>query len=194
MAQIYLGIVGGLLVFLLQLIHLNIELNSRFVQKDNFFTDHGDIWAATQFDPTMPVYSGDTAYGGYYETLYTAGGNSGNPIPLSIRNPLGLINQKEDISNVNRFIGNAKLSYKAHFMPELKAVLNVGTDLVNSSGTVLIPETAASNFQNGGFQTQSQKTKRFIHFGELLKWKLKRKLIWLVQKVLETFLRLMNFM
>ena len=144
--------------------HVNLEVNSRYVQTDNFFTDQGAIWAATQFDPTMPVYSGDTAYGGYYETLYTAGGNSGNPIPLSIRNPLGLINQKEDISNVNRFIGNAKLSYKAHFMPELKAVLNVGTDLVKSSGTVLIPETAASNFQNGGFQTQydMQKSNQLI--------------------------------
>ena len=42
--------------------HLNLEVNSRYVQTDNFFTDQGAIWAAKQFDPTMPVYSGDTAY------------------------------------------------------------------------------------------------------------------------------------
>jgi TonB-linked SusC/RagA family outer membrane protein len=134
--------------------HLQIDINSRFVHTDNFFADQSAIWSSTQFDPTMPIYSGDTAYGGYYETLFAAGGNAGKPIPLAIRNPLGLINQKEDVSDVNRFIGNAKLIYNTHFIPELKAVLNVGTDIVNSNGTVLIPETAASNFQNGGFQTQ----------------------------------------
>lgn len=139
--------------------HIQLELNSRYVHTDNNFSDQSAIWAAANFDPTMPVYSDDTLYGGYYETLYTAGGNAGKPIPLAIRNPVGLLNQKDDISDVNRFIGNAKLSYKAHFMPELRAVVNVGTDMVNSNGTVLIPETAASNFNNGGFQTQYEMEK-----------------------------------
>ena len=44
-------------------------------------------------------------------------------------------------------------------MPELKAVLNVGTDMVSSNGTVNIPDNAASNFQNGGFQTQYEMQK-----------------------------------
>ena len=91
--------------------HLIFDINSRFVHTDNFFADQSAIWASTQFDPTMPVYSGDSTFGGYYETLFAAGGNAGNPIPLAIRNPLGLINQKEDVSDVNRFIGNAKLTY-----------------------------------------------------------------------------------
>ena len=81
--------------------------------------------------------SGDTAYGGYYETLFAAGGNAGRPIPLAIRNPLGLIEQKEDVSDVNRFIGNARVTYNTHFLDGLKAVVNVGTDMVNSNGTVL---------------------------------------------------------
>jgi len=136
-----------------------LDVNSRYVRTDNFFTDQSAIWAATQFDPTMPVYSGDTAYGGYYETLFTAGGNSGKPIPLAIRNPLGIVNQKEDVSEVNRFIGNAKVTYSPNSIPELKAVLNVGTDIVNSNGSVSIPEYAASNFQNGGFKTQYEMEK-----------------------------------
>ena len=134
--------------------HVQLELNTRFVHTDNFFADQGAIWASAQFDPTKPILSGDTAYGGYYETLFAAGGNAGRPIPLAIRNPLGLIEQKEDVSDVNRFIGNARVTYNTHFLDGLKAVVNVGTDMVNSNGTVLIPHTAASNFQNGGFQTQ----------------------------------------
>ena len=134
--------------------HVQLELNSRFVHTDNFFADQSAIWASAQFDPTKPILSGDTAYGGYYETLFAAGGNAGRPIPLAIRNPLGLIEQKEDVSDVNRFIGNARVTYNTHFLDGLKAVVNVGTDMVNSNGTVLIPHTAASNFQNGGFQTQ----------------------------------------
>ena len=50
------------------------------------------------------------------------------------------------------------------FLDGLKAVVNVGTDMVNSNGTVLIPHTAASNFQNGGYQTQydMQKSNQLI--------------------------------
>ena len=77
--------------------HVQLELNTRFVHTDNFFADQGAIWASAQFDPTKPILSGDTAYGGYYETLFAAGGNAGRPIPLAIRNPLGLIEQKEDV-------------------------------------------------------------------------------------------------
>ena len=49
-------------------------------------------------------------------------------------------------------------------MDGLKAVVNVGTDMVNSNGTVLIPHTAASNFLNGGYQTQydMQKSNQLI--------------------------------
>ena len=75
---------------------------------DNFFADQGAMWAANNFDPTRPILSGDTAYGGYYETVFTVGANAGKPNRLAVRNPLGLINSKNDVSDVNRFIGNAK--------------------------------------------------------------------------------------
>jgi iron complex outermembrane receptor protein len=134
--------------------HIELELNSRYVHTDNFFTDQGAIWAANNFDPTRPILSGDTAYGGYYETVFNVGANAGKPNRLAVRNPLGLINLKNDVSDVNRFIGNAKLTYNTHFLSGLKAVLNVGTDIVNSNGSVMIPSTAASNFFDGGYSTR----------------------------------------
>jgi len=134
--------------------HIELELNSRYVHTDNFFTDQGAMWAANNFDPTRPILSGDTAYGGYYETVFNVGANAGKPNRLAVRNPLGLINSKNDVSDVNRFIGNAKLTYNTHFLSGMKAVLNVGTDIVNSNGSVMIPATAASNFFDGGYSTR----------------------------------------
>ena len=156
--------------------HIELELNSRYVHTDNFFADQGAMWAANNFDPTRPIFSQDsivsnngdlirdTAYGGYYETVFTVGSNAGKPNRLAVRNPLGLINSKDDVSDVNRFIGNAKLTYNTHFLSGLKAVLNVGTDIVNSNGTVFIPATAASNFFDGGYSTQydMQKSNQLI--------------------------------
>ena len=75
-----------------------------------------------------------------------------------------LLTKKEDVSDVNRFIGNARMTYNTHFVDGLKAVLNVGTDMVNSNGTVYIPQTAASSFQDGGYQSQydMQKSNQLI--------------------------------
>ena len=72
--------------------HLELELNSRYVHTDNFFADQGAMWAANNFDPTRPILSGDTAYGGYYETVFNVGANAGKPNRLAVRNLLGLIN------------------------------------------------------------------------------------------------------
>ena len=112
--------------------------------------------------------------------LFAAGGNAGRPIPLAIRNPLGLIEQKEDVSDVNRFIGNARVTYNTHFLDGLKAVVNVGTDMVNSNGTVLIPHTAASNFQMVVFkpndmEKSNQLIEGFLNYsnaeqGEIIDW------------------------
>ena len=134
--------------------HIELELNSRYVHTDNFFADQGAMWAANNFDPTRPILSGDTAYGGYYETVFNVGANAGKPNRLAVRNPLGLINSKNDVSDVNIFIGKAKLTDNTHCISGLKAVLNVGTDIVNSNGSVMVPATAASNFFDGGYSTQ----------------------------------------
>ena len=90
--------------------HLNIEVNQKLVQTNSFFANRGALGAA-YFDPTQPVYSDTTIYGGYWEWL----DNNDKPNTLSARNPVGLLNQKEDVSRVQRYIANAKLSYKLHF-------------------------------------------------------------------------------
>ncbi len=142
---------------------LHVDANVKLSRTDNFFADQGAIGAAVSFDPTKPVYSSDTLYGGYWEWIAS---NTGEPNVLAPKNPLGLIMQKEDVSQVNRFIGNAKVDYALPFVEGLHAVLNLGMDFSHSAGTVFIPETAAATFQRGGVDNQYEQTKsnRLLEF------------------------------
>ncbi len=127
--------------------HLSVNANANYMHVNNRFADRGAIGAAIQFDPTQAVKDGNERFGGYYFWKE----NDGNPIPYS-PNPVALLEQREDKSNVNRFIGSAILDYKLHWLPELRAKLNLGMDYSKADGTVLIDTTAAFNYdpQHGG--------------------------------------------
>lgn len=126
--------------------YLTVDANAKVYHTDNFFADQGAIGSAVTFDPTQPVTVDDPTYGGYYQWV-----NSSNDlINLAPKNPVGLLYQKDDESDVNRMVGNLKLDYKLHFLPDLHAVLNIGGDLTRSSGTVVIPLEAASAYGQGG--------------------------------------------
>ena len=125
--------------------HLSVDLNLKATQSKFRFADQGAIGTAVGFDPTQSVYSGKQEYGGYFEWLDPS---TGKPNQLAPRNPMGLLNQRDDNSDVFRSIGNIQLDYKFHFLPELRANLNLGYDMARGSGTVYIPETAGSQVAN----------------------------------------------
>ena len=125
--------------------HLRIDLNVKASVSENRFANEGAISAAVNFDPTKPVYSGSNRYGGFFEYLdstSTTGLKSLSPL-----NPLGLLLQRQDISEVRRSIGNAQIDYKFHFLPDLHANLNLGYDVQSGLGTVFVPDSAASAYE-----------------------------------------------
>jgi len=128
--------------------HLNIDLNGKGSYIKNRFADNGAINGATQFDPTKPVYDPDnTKFGGYWAWM-----DDGVPDDQATTNPVALLNQREDLSNVYNFTGNAKIDYKIHGFEDLKATLNVGMDYSKSDGTVYVDTSAAFDYdaQTGG--------------------------------------------
>ena len=133
--------------------HLQVEWNSRIVHMQNFFANRGALGAA-YFDPTKPVRSDTNGINGYYEWM-----DGDNPVNLAPKNPLGLLYSREDISRVNRFIGNVKLSYKLHFFPMVKVVVNAGTDQSEGTGSVTVPENSAAGFFSLGSFSQYRQTK-----------------------------------
>ncbi len=137
--------------------HLNINFNVRGIQVDNVFADAGAIGAASQFDPTQPVLTPGGRYGGYFTWV--------NPVtllpkPVATRNPVALLNMRDDISKVYRLIGNTQFDYKFHFLPELRANLNLAYDYSQSDGSVFVPDNAAwAYFQGGVDRNYDQTTK-----------------------------------
>ena len=132
---------------------LLVEFNQKLIQTNSVFANRGALGAA-YFDPTQAVMSGTDALGGYYEWIE----NNGAPNTLAPKNPLGLIKQRDDRSNVARYIGNLKLTYKLPFFPMLKAVVNVGTDQSEGSGQVSTSLNSASGyFTEGSFNTYNSR-------------------------------------
>jgi len=126
--------------------HLSVNFNYKYSESQTRFANEGAIGAATTFDPTKPVYSkSPTKFGGYWEWLdpnSTSGLKS-----LSPKNPLGLLEQRNDNSNVTRKIMSALVDYKVHFLPDLHVLVNTGSDIATGKGTVVIDSNAASTYR-----------------------------------------------
>lgn len=126
--------------------YLKLGVNVKGAYNHNRFAQHGAIWNAATFNPTLPVYSGNEELGGYTEI--TA---DGKPYAVAVKNPLGLLEQTDAQSEVYRVVGNAELDYRMHFLPDLKLHLAYGYDYATGKGYTFIPETAASNYDQKGY-------------------------------------------
>ncbi len=126
--------------------HLKLTLNGKGTLNNNSFANTSAIYAASVFNPTTPVYSGKSEYGGYYEIL----DNTGKPANGSTSNPRGLVDQYNSESTVKRFVGSADIDYKLHFLPEMKLHVTAGLDWARGKGTIYVPAEAASNYLTGG--------------------------------------------
>jgi iron complex outermembrane receptor protein len=127
--------------------NLTANLSAKAYRADNRYANQGAIGSAVWYDPTRPVYSADTsAYGGYHEWKLPTGDLSN----LSPRNPVGLLNLREDIGTNDRLIANVLFDYKPFSETDLHMYLNVGGDFGQNQGTVVVPDYAAMSFVNGG--------------------------------------------
>lgn len=124
---------------------LSVQFNVKGMYLRNRFADTGAVGAATEFDPTQPVYA-DSPYGnGYYMSLKA----DGKPIDIGISNPLAILKQKYDKSEVKRSIGNLQLDYKLHWLPELRANLNLAYDFSRSHGTNTVVDNSPMSYTWG---------------------------------------------
>ncbi len=124
--------------------HLKINFNVTGAFIKHTFANQGAIGAALQMDPTKPVNSLDGSYGGYWAWL----DNNGIPLTQPTSNPMSLLNLTDDKSDANRVYGNLQLDYKLHFLPELRANLNLGYDYSDNSGNRYVPPYAAWSYNS----------------------------------------------
>ncbi|HWJ28904.1 MAG TPA: TonB-dependent receptor plug domain-containing protein, partial [Flavisolibacter sp.] len=126
--------------------HLKNDVNLKGSLSNTRFADQGAIGNAVRFDPTQPIYNKSSSrFEGYFQWLDP---NSTTGLrKLSPLNPVGLLEEKTDKSDVKRSIGNIQLDYKVHFLPDLHVNVNLGYDISKGEGTIFIPDSAASSYK-----------------------------------------------
>ncbi len=125
--------------------HLKINLNANLSMVSNRFAE-GVEGTALMFDPTQPVYDSTSPFGGYFEYH-----NNGEPNNAP-RNPVASLMQARNTSTVNRFYGNFEIDYKFHFLPELRAVVNLGYDNSEGDGSYIRSTESIRGFRTGNNQ------------------------------------------
>ncbi len=135
--------------------NLKVDFNLKTSMSSNNFANQGAIGGAAFFDPTQVINRNDNRFGGYWEWM----ANNNQPDGLAPKNPLGLLNLRNDQSDVSRYITNLQLDYNITQVPGLRANLNVGLDYAKGEGTVFIPDSAAMTYIRGGVNNQYDNTK-----------------------------------
>lgn len=122
--------------------HLKVDVNAKgFSSKKNAIDVGANIGAALNMDPTKPVYGDstpDNRFGGanaYYQLVSNPNvvGWDGVYRIEGQLNPLARLEQRERPESIDKFLGNIEFDYKMHFLPELRAVVNLGIETSQSS-------------------------------------------------------------
>ena len=124
--------------------HLRLTLNAKGSINKNRFADAGTIYNASSFNPTVPVYSGNKRFGGYWEAISPGGAPDGT------KNPVGLLEYVKHTGHVKRLIGNFDIDNKMHFLPDLKAHVSLGLDYGEGYGIYYSPNGVGLSFETGG--------------------------------------------
>ncbi|WP_352421319.1 TonB-dependent receptor [Proteiniphilum sp.] len=114
--------------------HLNVNMNIKGTYSNSRFGNSDAIGAALRMDPTKPVTAdGFNELNGYWSWLQ----DSGDLNTMATRNPVALLYGKDDQSDVYRSIGNIQFDYMMHFLPDLRANVNLGYDISKGTGDVI---------------------------------------------------------
>ncbi|MFL1013108.1 SusC/RagA family TonB-linked outer membrane protein [Flavisericum labens] len=111
--------------------HLKVDLNLKGISaKKNAIDEGGALFGAVVMDPTKPLYDEGSGFGGFFSTTSSTSNPPGMLIGQS--NPLALLKQRSRPEKTDKILGNIELDYKMHFLPELRAVVNLGVEASRS--------------------------------------------------------------
>mgnify|MGYP002883760955 CR=1 FL=1 len=108
---------------------LKLNLNAKQSFSKTNFGDPGAVGSAVGYDPTQPIYSGNDEFGGFFAFTDADG------LPITfVSNPVAMLELRNNVADLNRFIGNVQLDYTLPFFKDLSANLNVGLDKSSTDG------------------------------------------------------------
>ena len=121
--------------------HLKMNVTEKGSLVDNRFADEGAIGSALFFDPTQPI-------GGRWAGYFEFEDEDGTTRNLAPRNPLSLLELRDNRQRAKRNISNLQLDYKFHFLPELRINVNAGFDYEEYDGRYFTVDGAGFNNVN----------------------------------------------
>ena len=119
---------------------LKVKVTLKGMDNNNNFADQAAIGDAVTYDPTKPVFNGNTRWRGY--TTWTTGGVDGNGINLAPGNPVARLALTDNTSHAVRSIGNIQFDYEFPFLKGLRANLNLGYDRAKTTGHNNVADSA----------------------------------------------------
>lgn len=142
--------------------HLKVTLNAKGMWTKNRYADGEAIKAARQFDPTQPVYaSGYDNFGGYYQWLDdgTALNDSSWPktyYSLATKNPVSILNLKNDRAISRDFLGSADFDYKVHGFEDLRLHVTAGIDIAKGRQVTDVEPASPQAIYYGSYGWETQ--------------------------------------
>ncbi|UJH66246.1 SusC/RagA family TonB-linked outer membrane protein [Allomuricauda sp. SCSIO 65647] len=135
--------------------HLKIDINAKGIYTEkNAVDEEGALGNIVRYDPTKPVFDANSPFGGFYNLVSDGSAGVAGTL-LGGSNPLALLNQRSRPEINRRLLANIEFDYKMHFFPELRAVLNLGTEASRARIEERFTENAISTYRqdnvNGGF-------------------------------------------
>ena len=143
--------------------NLGIELNAKGARTTNKFANEGAIGSAVAFDPTQPVRVNSDRFGGFFEYVEASGTRA--PRDLAPRNPVALLEMRDNNSEVYRLLGNIQFNYQIPFVKGLRANLNLGYDHQAGEGTDRTVDSAASEYRRWEVVKTASGRDSVVHFG-----------------------------
>lgn len=153
--------------------HLSFNLNAKGMYIYNRYADGGVVGSAIAYDPTCPVTSDDpmyTAFGGYFQRTQDGSG-LGDSDPLwnltangqAPKNPVAMLEQKNDRANSGAFVGSIEADYKIHGFEDLRLHANFGADYsYGKQVTDISPYSGTNHYY--GYQGWQDKMKYNLSF------------------------------
>lgn len=125
---------------------LRFQISLKGTYSNNRFADTDAIWGGATLNPTIPVYSGEEAFGGYNEAVDA----NGVPVTGALANALGRLNQYKSTSDVFRVIGNIDIDWNIRWVKGLRLHATGGYDWSKGEGKIFVPKEAFSYYTTGG--------------------------------------------
>ena len=158
--------------------HLTFNINAKYMYAKSRYADGSAIGNAVRMDPTQPITSSDPLYknfGGYFNWLSAAALNDDSwPYTVNTnapRNPVAILELKNDRANSHAFVGNIDVDYKIHGFEDLRLHLTLGGDFSKGKQTTDVDPASplAAYYGSHGWSEQTKENRTLSAYAQYYK-------------------------